>query len=461
MTLPALAKLGRLDPAARARAVAQLSAEEARELDRLAEGLNEFIPRVSRQYKAPLHLAPLVRELERARHEEVQLVVHAPPRHTKTETILHAFAWHLALEPWRTHAFATYAADLSQSKSRKARLLAQAAGVKLSSELLSEWRTREGGGLLATGVGGPFTGKGVDGLLVVDDPIKNRVEAESGTSREKVWDWFNDVAYTRREPGASVIVVMTRWHPDDLAGRLVREKGWKYLKLPAMTERGALWPEHFSAERLQGIRTQVGEYTWSSLYQGEPRARGGAVFGDPRTYTQVPTEGMRFAIGVDLAYSKKTQADWSVAVLLGEKQGIVYVLDVRREQMQAPAFGARLKALQEARGRPTTRWYASGPEQGVGDLLKTMGVRLDVLPAHGDKFVRAQPVAAAWNAGNVLVPANAPWSEKFLDELASFTGVDDEHDDQVDALAAGFDALAHPTPSFDSLPKRTLTARRI
>jgi hypothetical protein len=175
----------------------------------------------------------------------------------------------------------TYSADLSRSKSRKARTLAKTAGVQIAGDAksLSEWRTTSGGGLLATGVGGPLTGQGVTGLLVVDDPVKNRVEAESEATRESVWEWFNDVAYTRLEPGASCLVVMTRWHPQDLAGKLIEEKGWEYIKLPAIDGDGkALWPEQFPVERLEAIREQLGEYSFSSLYQGEPRSRGGQVF---------------------------------------------------------------------------------------------------------------------------------------------------------------------------------------
>lgn len=442
MTSP-LQKLAALTPAQRAAVLDSFSDEALRTLN--GESLLEFIPRMSKGYEAPRHLLPLVRELERARDEEVRLVVHAPPRHTKTETILHAIAWMLEDEPARTHAFATYSSDLSSSKSRKARILAEAAGVRLASDgnRLGEWRTTAGGGLLATGVGGPLTGHGVSGLLVVDDPVKNRVEAESATMRERVWEWFNDVAYTRLERGGSVIVVMTRWHPDDLAGKLVRESGWRYLRLPALDGNGgALWPSRFPAEKLAEIREQVGEYTWASLYQGEPRSRGGALFTDARTYDALPTEGCRVAIGIDCAYTAKKSSDYSVAVVMAEAKGVFYLLDVLRVQSALPVFRARLDGARAAHPRARTRWYTSSIESEIAHMI---GVEPQL--AREDKFVRAQPVAAAWNAGKILVPKHAPWLDAFLAEVMSFTGVNDDHDDQVDALAAAYDVLA---PSSDA-----------
>jgi len=251
-----------LPEASRQDLLSRLSDEEVAELSRATERLSDFIPRVTPRYRAPPHLAPLISRLEQAREREVRCVIHAPPRHVKTDTILNAFAWHLWQDPTRTHGFVTYSADLSRSKSRKARNLAIAGGVNLAADAnrLDEWLTTDGGGLVATGVGGPLTGRGITGLLVVDDPVKNRVEAESETTREKVWEWFNDVAYTRLEPGSSCIVVMTRWHPSDLAGKLIDDKGWEYIKLPAIDEHGAaLWPDRFRfhAERHPGADRRV------------------------------------------------------------------------------------------------------------------------------------------------------------------------------------------------------------
>jgi len=460
MTSP-LHDLAAAPPAVRDQVLAQLSDAELAALERQAEPLGAFIERISPAYSAPTHLQPLVEVLELARDTPVELVVHAPPRHTKTETILHAIAQMVSLDPARTNAYVTYAQALAQSKSRKARLLATTAGVDLAEDAqrLEEWRTAEGGGLLATGVGGPLTGHGVNGLLIVDDPFKNRVEAESATTREKVWEWFNDVAYTRKEPGASVIVVATRWHPQDLSGKLISERGWRYLKLPALDGEGrALWPERFSTAELAKIREQIGEYSWASLYQGEPRNRGGAVFGDVHTYDPVSINwnGARTGLGVDCAYSAKTYSNYSVGLVLVELDDRFYVRDVQRHQLKTTPFKAVLDGQKKAFGARRSRWYTSTTEEGTAELL---GITPEL--ARADKFVRAQPVAAAWNAGRVLVPQNAPWVDAFISEVMSFTGVDDDHDDQVDALAAAYDLLAKPAASYEGLGSSGGLQRRI
>lgn len=407
--------------------------------------LVRFVPRMSPRYMPPTHLAPLLRRFELAVEGIPQRVCcSAPPRHAKTESVLHVPAYTLRRRPDWTLSYSTYADRLSRSKSRKARHIAQQAGIELESASLNEWRTPEGGGLLAGGVGGPLTGHGVN-LLIVDDPIKDRLQAESATYRERLMDWWRDVAATRIEPGGSAFVFMTRWHPDDLIGSLVKD-GFEYINLPALdADERALWPERWSVDALKTRRKDVGEYTWASLYQGEPRPRGGRVFGDVtlvdrQALAALKAKGWRESFGLDVAYTAKTSSDYSVIIRLARCGDVYVVLDVVRLQVPPPQLLARAKVLRAAHPTATWRWYASGTEEGAGAFLRE-AVSLRVLPPKGDKFVRAQPVAAAFNAGRVLVPEGAPWAADFVAELAAFTGVNDAHDDHVDALAAAFDEL--------------------
>lgn len=418
--------------------------------------LGEFVHQTSPLFDAPRHLAPLIERITEAfapraggEPQPLRLVVAAPPRHGKTELLLHAVAWALRHDATRLHGYVTYADALARSKSRRARQFAVSSGVRFPSQgggRLNEWRTSAGGGMLATGVGGPLTGQGISGMLIVDDPVKNRVEAESTMLRERHWQWFNEVAFTRLEPGASVVVCMTRWHPDDLAGRLVAD-GWEYLNLRAVGLDGAaLWPERWGLPALDEIKEQVGEYGWSALYQGDPRHRGGEVFSGVTTFCRSP-EVHRLCIGLDLAYTASTRADYSVAVLLTEEAGRFYVLDVLRAQEDVTTFARRVRALRSSfTVPPPVCWYTGGTEKGVAALLRAEGLPVRDVPAKGDKFVRAQPVAAAWKAGNVLVPEQgASWLDAFVGEVLGFTGVGDTHDDQVDALAAAFDHLVPAT----------------
>lgn len=405
-----------------------------------------FIPYVSQRFEPPEHLRPFTEALESALHGEQRLVISTPPQHAKTETVLHGLSWLMDRAAGKRNAYVSYEATRAETMSLRGQAIALEAGL-VPEGTRRMWRTRNGSTMMATGIGGPLTGYAIDGVLVVDDPVKDRVTAESATYRDRTHDWFRDVAMTRIHPGASVIVIQTRWHHDDLAGRLIKD-GWAFLNLPAINlDGGALWESQRPLAWLEEKRKLVGPYTWASLYQGEPRPRGGRVFEDAYTYDKLPAS-MRYYVGVDFAYSTKTYSDYSVAVVQGYSEGKHYILDVVRKQVDAPAFAQNLSAIK--RRYPTAKFIAhvSGVEKGIVDLVKMQsGVAIRAETAREDKFTRAQPVAAAWNQGKVLVPANAPWASALVEELSNFTGIDDPHDDQVDALASSFTDFASPPPA--------------
>jgi predicted phage terminase large subunit-like protein len=356
----------------------------------------------------------------------------------------------LRRHPNKTVAYVTYADRLTKSKSRFARRYAQLAGLTFTgsqggAQTLNEWRTPEGGGALFTSIGGALTGQGCD-LLIVDDPHKDRAEAESLIMREAVYDWYRGTAATRVEPGGSIVVCHTRWHPDDLIGRLLKEPNagtWERIFLPALSEGGvALWPTRWPAEELLRRKEEIGEYEWASLFLGEPRPRGGAVFQDVHFFEEPPTADFRIGVGLDLAYTQKTSADYSVLVVLAECAGRYYVLDIHRGQLTPPLFAGNMRQVNTSYPGARWLWHTSTTEQGLADLLREeCGFPLVPEIAKGDPFVRSQPVAAAWNAGKVLVQRGARWAPAFVSELASFTGVRDRHDDQVVALASAYDVL--------------------
>lgn len=379
-----------------------------------------------------------------------------------TECILHGFDWLLDQWPGLNIGYCSYNATIAASKSKRARDLAISSGIRLTSSATSDWRLPEGGGVFATGIGGTATGYGFD-LGVVDDPFKNRQEAESATRRQHAWDWFTDVFLKRLSPNASVIVCMARWHPDDLAGRCIERLGWPYIRLPAISEvngeERALWPEQWSLEAMQRRRRESGVYTWESLEQGNPRPRGGSVFNEPTYYDESALpERYNIGGGTDLAYTKRTSSDWSAAAIMHADvtSELVYVRNVLRVQEAAPKFAQRLKRLSQENGNVTFRWYAAGTEIGSADFMKDDGVPLDVLPPLGDKFTRSIAYAAAWNDKRILLPTvdvphsesgdrltlpDEDWVSQFVLEHSLFTGVDDEHDDQIDAATACFDSL--------------------
>lgn len=435
---------------ARARARAFVDAKRSTMPQKPPARLMDFIPASSKRMRAPEHLAPLVELFERARREQVLAVVSAPPRHGKTVVETHAIPWTLAHDPGRQVAFASYAAKFAEKQSRASRDLAVRWKVPLAADARARgnWRTGvDDGGCWATSIGGQITGEGFH-LIIVDDPVKDRKTAESPTQRDDHYEWLNDVVFTRLEPGGSCIVTQTRWHEDDLAGRLIRD-GWEHVNLPALNADGEpLCPWRFTAEQLLRIKTQIGEYAWSSLYMGQPVPRGGKVFRDVHYYKEEALPASyRVAIGGDFAYSEKTRADYSVYVVLAEADGVFYVLDFWRGHVESPEFARVLMGADDAPG--PIPWYGlplyaylGGTELGVAQHFRELGVPVVVMPtSDGSKFVRAQSCAAAWNAGRMLLPEGAPWLEEFIAEICGFTGVKDKHDDIVDALVSAFNSM--------------------
>jgi len=432
----------------------------------LSLGLLELVPRVSPRLHRPDHLAPLAAEVERSLDETVELCFSVPPRHGKTTLLVHAIVWLLLRDPTINILYVSYAHGFAAKQVRKAMRLAEAAGIVIGdTRRRDEWTTAAGGCVKAAGVGGQITGEGFR-VVFVDDPHKNRAEAESRTVREKVVEGFLDDIYTRQDPrGTSFFVVHTRWHERDLIGELVKPldddeaKPFRLITLPAIDGQGrALAPRLFDVTKLRKLEARVGPYSWASLYQGSPRPRGGALFADTVLFDALDEVGeFSEAIGVDLAHRARTRSDFNCAVRLRmyHATGRVVVMDVARMQgvlsdrlvdgAVDPGFARRLAAMQAAAPGARTVMYTGGAEELVLDLLARLrenACYVEAWPSGSrDKWLRAQPYAAAWNARRVLVPRDARWASDFALEHAAFTGIEGDRDDQVDAAAAAFDAL--------------------
>lgn len=461
------------------------------------EPLGAFIQRMSPQFTAAPHLQPLIRLIERSRQEEIRAVVIYPPRHGKTETIAHGLAWRILCDPAGFNAYATYGNDLSIKASRRIRKLVLANGMPLAKDrnTVNEWKTPVEGGLKATSLGGPLTGQGFKGgLIVVDDPIKGRKAANSRKVRDEVWDWLCDDVLSRAEGGTSVIVNATRWHEDDPTGRILAGKlnalghgpPWEVIHMPAVMDADGkptderinpdarvLWPaSEWTLERFAGVRAR-GEHGWWSLYQGMPRSRDGKLFpGEPNYFAlgEHRWDGTwRAVLVLDPAASESTSADWS-AIGLFAMQGYgldsrMRVIRARRVQQSIPDVAMMALAWQrqygvmlaiEAQGAfvsvpQTIRKAAPGlriyeiKKRGDGDVVWL-----------GDKFTRAQPASGAWKdpKGNrIAFPIGEPWVSEFVDELHDFTGLGDAHDDQVDILAHAWNVLYRETPSSPDLDR--------
>ncbi len=245
-------------------------------------------------------------------------MIFMPPRHGKSETVTIRYsAWRLENDPKLNIIVGSYNQKLANRFSRRIRRIAEER-IVLSKDrkAVDEWETKEGGGVRAVGVGAGVTGFGAD-LVMIDDPVKGRSHAESKTIRDNTWEWYTDDVYTRLEPKGAVVLIQTRWHEDDLAGRLKKAEAnggdrWDVVSLPAIAEADdplgrkigeALWPQRFDVKALDRIRQQQGSYSFNAMYQQRPVAREGNVFKREwfeNVVSRAP-QGLSWARGYDLA----------------------------------------------------------------------------------------------------------------------------------------------------------------
>jgi predicted phage terminase large subunit-like protein len=390
-----------------------------------------------------------------------------PPRHGKSTLVSKYFpAWFTGLWPDKRVLLASYEGNFASSWGLKAKDVQEECGrrvfgthVRREVASASNWQYKgHDGGMSTAGVGGPFTGKGGD-ILIVDDPIKNAEEARSPARRELIWDWFNSVAYTRLEPGGAVLVIQTRWNEDDLAGRLIkaeREGGEHYevISLAAIATEiddlgrmkgEALCPERFDAEAVAKIKAAIGPYWFAAMYQQNPRPEEGNIFKEswfPR-YTGTPQGTFIKRIQIlDTAHKTKKENDYSALGTMDLLDGGTYLRHMWREKCTYPDLKRKTQEMFGA-------WKADElciEDKDAGAMLiqeLQRDTRLPVIaiPADKDKVLRAHAATPACESGRVFLPADGttPWMEDFLAELLAFPNA--AHDDQVDAFVHGINRL--------------------
>lgn len=301
----------------------------------------------------------------------------------------------------------------------------------------------------SAGVGGGITGMGGD-CLIIDDPFKNRAEADSPTIRENIWDWYTSSFYTRKSPGGGILLINTRWHTDDLSGRLLAmENGdkWRVVNFKAIATEDEehrkagepLHPERYDLGELLSIKATIGSRDWSALYQQEPVPDGGSIFKDEwiqyHNYTRSFMPRFDSIVSSwDMAFKDGKDTDFVVGQIWAKKGADVYLLDQVRARMD---FSATLNAFR----RLCQKWpeasakyvedKANGPAV-INTLCKEIPGIVPINP-EGGKEARAHAVTPYWEAGNVYLPNpnNAPWIVDYITELLTFPS--SAHDDQVDA----------------------------
>ncbi len=312
------------------------------------------------------------------------------------------------------------------------------------SKAANRWHTSGGGMYVAAGVGTAITGRGAD-VLLIDDPFKDRAEADSELKRKSVWDWYTSTAYTRLMPGGAVVVINTRWHDDDLSGRLLEaEKDggdkWEVLSLSAIHEGAALWPEWYPLDRLEQIRSVLPARDWNALYQQNPIPDDGdyfktAWFGE----YEEPPKNLRIYGASDYAVTDGG-GDYTAHGVFGvDAAGNLYVLDWWRGQTAADVWIDSFCDLVNQH-QPLCWFGEAGPiRRAVEPFMRARMLdrgalcRVEWLSSINDKPTRARSFQAMSSMGKVLMPKRAPWLADVMNELLRFPA--GKNDDSVDVCS--------------------------
>lgn len=461
----------------------------------------------SRNYELPPHLSLVDRKCTEVVHKIVtrddpeglghgpRLMIFMPPRHGKSMTATQFnVAWTLGMFPDLYAVIASYADSLALGWARRARdLLKEVAPdfygsrVKAGVKAAGAWEMEGGGSCRSVGIGSGLTGHGAH-LMVIDDPLKDAEQAQSEVIREKCWDWWETTARTRLMPGGGVILIMTRWHEDDLAGRLLKAEHdgygdkWEVISMPALAEEKctatfeggvrelgpdplgrmpgeALWPEQYDEASLAKTRAQSPSLYWfSAMYQQRPAPEEGGLLkrehfrywrgyvnGAPHQVSSgllMRDEGarpidlnycMRF-MTVDTAATEKETSDYTVVASWAvTPDSDLLLLHRERLKLDTPEQPG-LIAQQYNLFRPE---FVAIEDKNTGMATKQeitrLGLPVRVLKADQDKLTRAIPAGMRLEQHTVYFPEEADWLYEWTGELANFPNA--AHDDQVDVFA--------------------------
>jgi predicted phage terminase large subunit-like protein len=455
-----------------------------REKLRAVLSLREYIKRVNPRFRFYSHLDKLISTLQRVADGDIKrLMVFMPPRHGKSETVSRLFTgYFLYRYPDRWSALTSYASELASTLSRAARDNYLTAGGAINQDVTSvkHWETGKGGGMWATGVGGPATGKGFH-LGVIDDPVKNAEDAASETLREHHKNWYRSTFSTREEPGGAIVLIMTRWNERDLAGWLLAQEAgnddeperWHIINMPAIAEIDSipfpatctiehddrlpgepLCVERYPLPKLKAIERRLGPYFWASLFQQRPAPREGGMF--KRAWFSIVHAlpvGCQFVRYWDKAGSQGKGA-FSAGVLMARTPANRYItVDVKRGQWSATereAIVFQTAQMDAQRYGDVSIWAeqepgSGGKESAENTVRNLAGYSIRTETVTGDKVTRADPFSAQAGAGNVDILLG-DWNEPYLDELASFPN--GTFKDQVDGSSGAFNKLALGSPLF-------------
>jgi predicted phage terminase large subunit-like protein len=413
-------------------------------------------------YEQPAQVLALIDLLQRVESGEVKrAIVEMPPRSSKSTHISRLFpSWWLGRRPHENVILSSYGQELATGHGRAVRDLLGHPKYPFATKLRGDvkaagrWQTEQGGGLIAAGVGTGLTGFGGN-LVVLDDPIKDRQEAESEIVRNHTWDWYQDVLSTRVMREGAVVCLGTRWHEDDPIGRILATPGasdWVRLRIPYLAEdndplgRAPGQPLEVFGTVPSVEKGEISAYGFSALYQQSPTPAGGGVFRREwmqRRYQALPTNDPRWRVysSVDLGGKQGVGHDPSAIATWGTDGISFYLLDYWSSQAEYADVKAKVIAtFWEHAPRLVLVEDATWAQPLISDLRRETGVRMAPVTPIGSKWVRADAVSPLFEAGRIVLPQSAPWLDGWMHEHLSFPNA--AHDEAVDTTSMALMRMA-------------------
>lgn len=437
----------------------QLAARKARNS---LLGFTEF---TNPLYQRAGHHQQICAKLEAVERGEIdRLMIFMPPRHGKSELASKRFpAWCLGRHPQRQIIAASYNSDLANDFGRNVRnIVAEPEFAQVfptvslapDSQAANRMNTNHGGAYVAAGVGTAVTGRGAH-IALIDDPFKDREEADSERRRDTVWDWYRSTLYTRLMPGGAIVLIQTRWHEDDLAGRLLEQEPdqWEVLELPALKDGKALWPEWYDVPALERIKATIGQREWSALYQQQPQPDDGTFFQRAWFKEWDTLPALRYYGTSDYAVTDGG-GDYTVHRVWGiDSSGAIYRVDGWRGQTASNVWIEEKLNLIE-KYKPLA-WFGEGGviQKAIEPMLtrrmreRKVFCRLEWLSSVADKPTRARSFQAMAASGRVYLEPDADVSE-FLVFPAG------KHDDDVDTASLIGRAIDQAHPAIATTTKQ-------
>lgn len=441
--------------------------------DPATRSLSAFAMQTYPGYQQAAHISILCKALDQATSTPgSRLIVTMPPRHSKSVHVSELLpAYFLGNHPDKRIIAASHTASLAYTFSRRVRNRLNDprwpfpnVSVADDKGAVQAWDIAgERGGYVAVGVGGSPTGHGAD-LIVIDDPIRSAADADSQTVRDGLWEWYQGTMRTRLEPGGSIIITATRWHEDDLTGRLLNAaidggERWQHIHMPAIDEQGnALWPERWPVEALSMIRGSVGSRAWEAQFQGRPTPAEGGMFkrGWWQRYRILPPL-VKAELAIDSAFKEGVAADYSAIALWGkDATGSAYLVCVWRARAafpdlirlghdahawasaQFPQLKIPLVVEDKASGQSAIQVWKQ-PYYTKNGVLPALPVIAFAIKGTQSKTARAEGVTPMVEGGRAFIPEQAIWLDDWLTEHEAFPlGT---HDDQVDTTSMALTRL--------------------